>query len=640
LAWLPLGARGSRRGALCLCFADERTNDPLERDFLRLVARYAGQAIERSSLLETERALRAQSEAAAARLELSSRASSAIAAVGPQLGELLRTIVEQVTVGYADGSCIALLEEGALEVAAVAHRDADAALQIRETLRAHPLRMGQGLLSQVLRSGTPLLLSEVNPDQLRRSVTAARAAWLERYMPRSLVIVPLRMAGQVIGALVALRHDAARPFSRDDQHLLEEIAGRAAVAIGAARLHEANEQGRVRAELLYGLAAEVIRAKTVDDVFDAALDGIERALGASRCSILTFDAEGVMRFNAWRGLSDRYRAAVEGHCPWPRDAVSPQPVIVPDVLADASLSGYSELFESERIGALGFIPLVSEGRLIGKFMVYYPLPRELSAAELDMAKAIANHVAAAIGRFTALRELEQTVRFNEIFTGMLGHDLRNPLGAIMAAAQMAARRSDQGQLEKPLGRIIKSSERMATMIDQLLDFTRVRVGAGIPIDPRASDVFAIMNQAVDELSHAHPSWHFSIHREAGDTTGVWDADRILQVFSNLVGNAVQHGSAEHGVSVFFDGSSPEAVRVRIHNMGTIPAELLPRLFEPMAGGDRRRTNSRGLGLGLYISREILKAHGGEIQVATCATAGTSFTLRLPRVAPGAQGARP
>jgi signal transduction histidine kinase len=273
--------------------------------------------------------------------------------------------------------------------------------------------------------------------------------------------------------------------------------------------------------------------------------------------------------------------------------------------------------------------------------VYYPLPRALSAAELDMAKAIANHVAAAIGRFTALRELEQTVRFNEIFTGMLGHDLRNPLGAIMAAAQMAARRSDQGgQLEKPLGRIIKSSERMATMIDQLLDFTRVRVGEGIPIDPRASDVVAIMNQAVDELSHAHPSWQFSIHRDAGDdTTGVWDADRILQVFSNLVGNAVQHGSAEQGVSVYFDGSSPEAVSVRIHNMGTIPEELLPRLFEPMAGGDRRRTNSRGLGLGLYISREIVKAHGGEIRVATCATGGTSFTLRLPRVVPGAEGSR-
>jgi signal transduction histidine kinase len=298
------------------------------------------------------------------------------------------------------------------------------------------------------------------------------------------------------------------------------------------------------------------------------------------------------------------------------------------------------VFQSEQIGAVGFIPLVCDGRLIGKFMVYYRRPRQFSAAELDMARAIANHVAAAIGRFSALRELEQTVRFNEIFTGMLGHDLRNPLGAIMAAAQMAVRRSEQGQLEKPLGRIIKSSERMATMIDQLLDFTRVRVGEGIPIDPSACDLFVIMGQAVDELSHAHPSWRFSVERGPGDTTGIWDADRILQVFSNLVGNAVQHGSAEHGVSVSFDGSAPDQVSVRIHNVGAIPAELLPRLFEPMAGGDRRRSNSRGLGLGLYISREIVRAHGGEIQVATSGTDGTSFSLRLPRLAPGSEGARP
>src|SRR5690606_25348246 len=113
----------------------------------------------------------------------------------------------------------------------------------------------------------------------------------------------------------------------------------------------------------------------------------------------------------------------------------------------------------------------------------------------------------------------------------------------------------------------------------------------------------------------------------------WDADRILQVFSNLVANAVQHGDADPGVSVLFDTSEEGVVSVRIHNMGSIPPELLPRLFEPMAGGDRRRSNSRGLGLGLYISREIVRAHGGEIRVETSEAEGTSFTVILPRVAP-------
>jgi signal transduction histidine kinase len=398
-------------------------------------------------------------------------------------------------------------------------------------------------------------------------------------------------------------------------------------------LRAANEQGRLRAQLLYELAARVIGAKTVEEVFGAALDGIERALGASRCSILTFDTEHVMRFRAWRGLSEEYRRAVEGHTPWARQCRDPQPIVVPDVRKDESLSSFARLFDEEKIGALGFIPLVYEQRLVGKFMVYYPEPHALSVAGLEMARAIANHVAAAIGRFSTLRELEQTVRFNEIFTGMLGHDLRNPLGAIMAAAQMAVRRSEGGPLEKPLARIIKSGGRMATMIDQLLDFTRVRVGAGIPIDPQPADLAQLVKQAMDELSDAYPDWRFSFETDIEESSGVWDADRIVQVFSNLVANAVQHATPDPGVSVRIEGRAPGAVSVLIHNMGVVPAEVLPRLFEPMAGGDRRRDNSRGLGLGLYISREIVSAHGGTIDVETSAHSGTTFTVRLPRKLP-------
>jgi PAS domain S-box-containing protein len=405
-----------------------------------------------------------------------------------------------------------------------------------------------------------------------------------------------------------------------------------AVAVAAGQLYEANEQGRVRAEILYELAARVIRAKSPEEVFEAALDGIERALGASRCSILAYDATGVMRFKAWRGLSEPYRAAVEGHSPWERSVQNPEPLVVPDVLADVGLRPYAGLFQTEQIGALGFIPLVSEGRLIGKFMVYYPAPRALSAPELDMARAIANHVAAAMGRFSALRELEQTVRFNEIFTGMLGHDLRNPLAAIMTAAQIAERRSSDAQLVRPISRILNSGARMAKMIDHLLDFTRVRVGAGIPIDPRAADVHQIVRQAMDEIADAHPGTRLTLE-QVGDRRDVaWDSDRMLQVLSNLLANAVHHGAPENGVSVRIDCSNADRVSVSIHNMGLVPADVLPRLFEPMAGGDRRRSNSRGIGLGLYISREIAKAHAGSIAVDTSLEAGTKFTVHMPRVA--------
>jgi signal transduction histidine kinase len=111
---------------------------------------------------------------------------------------------------------------------------------------------------------------------------------------------------------------------------------------------------------------------------------------------------------------------------------------------------------------------------------------------------------------------------------------------------------------------------------------------------------------------------------------VWDGDRLSQVFSNLVANALQHGVPEHGVRVRIDGTGGDQVHVQIDNGGVIPAALLPKLFEPMAGGERRRDGSRGLGLGLYIGQEILRAHGGLIEVRSAEPAGTSFTVSLPR----------
>jgi signal transduction histidine kinase len=234
-------------------------------------------------------------------------------------------------------------------------------------------------------------------------------------------------------------------------------------------------------------------------------------------------------------------------------------------------------------------------------------------------------------RFAAVEELRETVRFNEIFTGILGHDLRNPLGAIMTAAELALKRDENERLVKPLSRIVTSGTRMARMIDQLLDFTRVRVGAGIPLAPRPLDISSVVRQVMDELDDTHPDC--TLHFEhAGDTNGVWDADRLSQVFSNLVANAVQHGDLEHGVSVRVDGTHAAQVLVEVRNMGRIPQEILPRVFEPMTGVSPRRENTQGLGLGLFISQQILRAHGGRIDVQS-SEHGTTFTVSLPRLAP-------
>jgi signal transduction histidine kinase len=216
-----------------------------------------------------------------------------------------------------------------------------------------------------------------------------------------------------------------------------------------------------------------------------------------------------------------------------------------------------------------------------------------------------------------------------MFTGMLGHDLRNPLGSIMTAAQLAVLRSSEERLTVPLARILKAGTRMARMIDQLLDFTRVRVGAGIPIDPGPANVATIAREVMEELDDAHPEWTLELER-AGDTRGTWDSDRLSQVFSNLVANAVQHGIPEHGATVRIDGTDPDMVTVEVRNQGTIPAAQLPGLFDAMSGEERSRARSGGLGLGLFISRQILRSHGGTIDVESSDETGTIFTVQLPR----------
>jgi PAS domain S-box-containing protein len=444
--------------------------------------------------------------------------------------------------------------------------------------------------------------------------------------------LPILAQSRPLGAL-AFTFDGTAPMDPEQRSFLLLVARYTGQALERLLLLDAERRSRARAEVLYRLARSIIEARGVADVFAAALDTIALTLGTERAAILVLDSAGVMRFTAHRGLSDEYRRAVEGHSPWPREVTDPPPVLVPDVHTDQDLAGFGPLFRAEGIGALGFFPLVAGGRLLGKFMVYHGAAREFPDHEIELALAIANHVGAAIARFSALAELERTVRFNEMFTGILGHDLRNPLHAIMTAASVAVLRADGERVVKPITRIMKSGERMARMIDQLLDFTRVRAGAGIPIEPRPLDLVPLVRQVADELEDGNPEWAFRIEH-SGDTIGDWDGDRLGQVFSNLLGNAVQHGSVAGGVSVTIDGSEPATVTVSVRNDGAIPAHLVPRVFEPMSGGDTRRARSNSLGLGLFITEQIARAHGGGVSVASSEELGTTFTVTLPRGAAG------
>ena len=157
------------------------------------------------------------------------------------------------------------------------------------------------------------------------------------------------------------------------------------------------------------LSRALSQAASPEDIYAAALDVLSQALGVSRASVLLFDSDGVMRFKAWRGLSDAYRTAVDGHSPWTPDTIDAQTIVVADVVKDRSLERYRAVFAAERIAALVFIPLVNAGRVIGTFMLYFETPHHVSDDEQQLAEVIAAEVAFALARIDA----EERARLNE-----------------------------------------------------------------------------------------------------------------------------------------------------------------------------------------------------------------------------------
>ena len=237
----------------------------------------------------------------------------------------------------------------------------------------------------------------------------------------------------------------------------------------------------------------------------------------------------------------------------------------------------------------------------------------------------------------ALAEKARIQEFQERFIAVLGHDLRNPLSAIDMGTALLRQRVDETKDQattRVLDRMKASSRRMTRMIEQILDLTRSRLAGGLEMNPESIDLSRTIVSIAEELRTAHPDRAIEVQAPSS-MIGTWDLDRLEQVFSNLIGNAVAYGPAGRPVQVSVDENGG-SVSVSVHNDGPpIPDALRVELFSPFRRGarDSKTAETAGLGLGLYISREIVLAHGGEIDVHSTSTEGTTFRVTLPRSAP-------
>ena len=227
-----------------------------------------------------------------------------------------------------------------------------------------------------------------------------------------------------------------------------------------------------------------------------------------------------------------------------------------------------------------------------------------------------------------LDELKRSLHLNELFTAVLGHDLRTPLSVVMNGAMLLPMMSDHPKVMITAQRIESSAKRMARMVDQLLDLARIRSGT-MELRVGMHDYLALAQSIVDEFDMPGQPARIRVSH-VGELHAQCDAGLLSQVISNLLANALTHGEPGASVQLMLDGRSADHVELRVINRGILAPALLPTLFEPFHQSGEKRKTGQGLGLGLYTVDMFVKAHGGRVEVNSSETQGTVFTLYLPR----------
>ncbi|MGE4243229.1 PAS domain-containing sensor histidine kinase [Ramlibacter sp.] len=252
--------------------------------------------------------------------------------------------------------------------------------------------------------------------------------------------------------------------------------------------------------------------------------------------------------------------------------------------------------------------------------------RELLLQRQRAEQLLAQHERDQLDLAATRAQAEDRALVAEHMVGIVSHDLRNPLSTIQMSATLLGMGQLTEQQRTVLARITRSVQRSERLISDLLDFTQARLGGGIKVAPAEVDLHQVAADAVGDLRAAFAEREI-VHR--GEGPGQWhaDADRVAQALGNLVANAVNYGDPSRPVTVTTAGGEG-GFTLSVHNEGPpIPAEQAARLFEAMVRGDAA-TGSRGVGLGLYIVREIARAHGGSVDVDSAQDRGTTFRLRL------------
>ncbi len=378
-------------------------------------------------------------------------------------------------------------------------------------------------------------------------------------------------------------------------------------------------------ESLYALTRELNKAHEPKEIYDAAIEALISAVGADRASVLVFDSDDRMHFKAWRGLSDEYRQAVDGHSPWKREERNATSIAVDDVLTDPSTAMYAPVFAKEGIRSLAFIPIVSDTQLLGKFMVYFNQLHSFTTDEVRMGEALATQIAVVIQR----RQAEEALRRSEKLTAAgklaasVAHEINNPLEGITNLAYLLRHQVEGNPVaERYLEDLENELKRVSLITRRTLAFYRDTRPHG------AVDLGELIDETVQifrpKLQKASIQVEF---KSKGKPIVMGSAGELRQVVLNLLSNAVEAIGTSGRVDIeIVENGKEVSLTVSDDGPGIEPAKV-QLIFEPFF----TTKTETGTGLGLPLSREIVERHGGSLVARNGENGGAEMRITLPKL---------
>ena len=504
---------------------------------------------------------------------------------GGDVQRILDEVAATLTGSICDGCAILMLPGDFPSVSVVRH---------------HAETSGDAL-ARIATVADPAVFGFASSEEAVRVLPAAYHPYIAQFGLRALAIIPFPARAHVQGVITVTRDRGSSALDPDDLSTIETCIEYASLAVENAWLLDAERTARTQ---LHAVLAHAPIGIVVTDP-----TGTVTLANPSACTLIP-GIESSADFTTTYQLArwTRPDGAAIDEVEWraPRTAHPHEPRSSEIVMHPLDGAGARRL-------VIQTVPLGHGGELRGEVTTI-----EDVSADREIAA-----------------ERERVAKFQEQMLAIVGHDLRNPLGAVlMGVDAVDLYAGESPEVTKVTGRIRRAGERMLGIIGQLLDVTRARLGQGIPVEPRDVSLVPVIRSVLDELASAHPAASFQLIGDE-EVCGLWDPDRLSQVVSNLASNAVQYGRPAAPIVVAVSASEKVAT-VTVTNAvrdQPIDAEKLRVLFDPYQRGRDGKHNAQGLGLGLYIVSEIVRAHHGTI-AAESTGAGTVFRVQLPRHATG------